>query len=751
MKHSIITTVVLLLVSIASITFIFGLGERLSVINHSSDRGIVVDFSDSLRIDMSTPDALRLFPAQKISGYNLAVDLDDLDMQANVDANNSIRFYDDELLLSSSKLSYGMPDPSVQPSLAMPKKIDKKIAKLSDTVNAAIVKSREKLSPRVAINLSKMSAYRYEPIVINTSIYTDDTVTGISMYVRDKRSGMVRVNGDNRYPINVFKVDSTGYKGTYLHPFGADIGIYQAIVLVQTKNGLYGYTQDFTMKGRQSAPAGKTKKIVALEYVIDLSKKTIPSLKPNGGGTSYDNLYDWVRYMKCDTFWVIGGQTTGWTGGITPETPWSPAAIKNIDNLSKSPAQKDIKLGAYLMSYFAAGGGQKKAGYDIAVGYSYETKSLVESRHISLNDTKRIEDMISLFKYYDANPNVHYLGLDFIRTGERDGYEMVDELVALTGIYTPSGWNNMSKQARMRWLASNRGRNEISMKWRWFRAQKESQIIKSIKDSGIKKPLWAFTLGWAQGTEHGQDPYMFFDAGIDYDAIMIYEANRPQHVGMLSSWPRYLSGEYNVLVGNMVDNRLQDGSLRPELEYMKRIYESEAKFNRTSRIRGVFFFDISRMLWSKARGNQNGIREWANINASVVSRIEEKYSENPFTVTVELNERKTEGALTIVNRTSRKLNNVTVSTDLSGALGTIDIENNIVSIDAGETIILPFKYRYKGSRYSSLMSFRVSSDKGDENVTIAYTLLHTLKVSPTRKPSGVIASDNKKETTVKVN
>ena len=42
----------------------------------------------------------------------------------------------------------------------------------------------------------------------------------------------------------------------------------------------------------------------------------------------------------------------------------------------------------------------------------------------------------------------------------------------------------------------------------------------------------------------------------------------------------------------MIDNRLQNGSLRPELEYMKRVYESEAKFNRSSRIRGVFFHDI---------------------------------------------------------------------------------------------------------------------------------------------------------------
>lgn len=284
-------------------------------------------------------------------------------------------------------------------------------------------------------------------------------------------------------------------------------------------------------------------------------------------------------------------------------------------------------------------------------------------------------------------------------------------------------------------------KKEIGMKWRWFRAHKESLIIKQIKESGIKKKLWAFTLGWAQGQEHGQDPYMFFDAGIDYDAVMIYEANRAQHVGMLASWPRYLSGEYNTLVGNMIDNRLQDGSLRPELEYMKRVYESEAKFNRSSRIRGVFFHDISRMLWSKYKGYGNTIREWANINASIVSRIEEKYSENPFNVSVKLDEKSRTGILTIVNRTSKQQKNVSIKTDLSQALSAIALDYDTINIEAGETAEINFKYAYGGSRYSSLMSFRVISDSGEENVAVAYTLLHTLipKPEPVKDESAIIA------------
>ena len=744
MKKSIITTSILLVVSFALVLLTFGIGERVSIISYSNSEDDFERMVSSHRIDMSNPDALRLIPTEPESGYDLAVDLEDFYYSdGSISSRNSIDFYKQDSLLSEDDLNYGMPTANMLPSLVLPKKTDSNAQKISGVVENAILNtSKDRNAPKVSISLSTIAAYRYEPVVINSSIYTESAVKNITMYVRNKKSLVVTPNGDKRYPINIFKTDASGYKGTYLHPFGGDTGLYQAVILVSTANGVYGYTHDFTMKGRSSPPAGKTKKIVSLEYAIDLTKKEVPSVL-TGKPTGYEELYDWVRYMKADSFWVLGGQTTGWTGGITPANPWNNDSKKNIDNLAKSTNQKETKLGAYLMAYFAAGGGQKKGGYESSVGYNRETGRLIESKRISFLSEKRVNDIISILKYYDANPNVHYLGLDFIRTGAKDGYEMVDEMVALTGVYTPSNWSSMSKANRMLWLARNRGKREISMKWRWFRAHRGSLIIKAIKDSGIKKPLWAFTLGWAQGAEHGQDPYMFFDAGIDYDAVMIYEANRPQHVGMLQSWPRYLSGEYNVLVGNMVDNRLQDGSLRPEMEYMRRIYESEAKFNSSSRIRGVFFFDMSRMMWSKYRGSQNGIREWANINAAVVSRIEEKYSENPFTVTIELDEKQRRGVVSILNRTPSRINNIKIKPVLSGGLSSVDIEDTITSLQGGAMISVPFKYAYGKNAYSSLLTLRVESKSGDENVAVAYTLLSSFKGIKKRKPAGVASSKSK--------
>lgn len=741
MKNSIIATTLLLLITVSIILLTFGIGERIAIINNSGESDYELSENNQFRrIDMYNPDSLSLSAVKPVYDYDLSVDLEDFYFKENIIADSSIELLNQELLLSADDLNGNMPNPNVLPALVFSaNNTDAAADKLSEAIDNAIRNSRNRESPRVAIDLSKISVFRYEPVVINASIYTKDTVKNISIYVRYKSDKIVKKNGDDRYSINVFKIQNSQYKGTYLHPFGGNLGEYQAVVLVQTSQGIYGYTKDFTVKGRQSPPAKETKKIATLEYAVDLTTKKVPSVE-TGELTTFDAIYDWIRYMKCDIFWAIGGQTTGWTKGINSDEPWAKDMIKNIENLAASKKKGNVELGAYVMSYFAAGGGARKGGYDVSIGYNSETKSLVESRHISLADTKRVRDIIDILKRYDSNPNISYVGLDFIRTGEVDGYEMVDEMVELTGVYVPANWQTMSKQARMKWLAVNRGKKEIGMKWRWFRAHKESLIIKQIKESGIKKKLWAFTLGWNQGQEHGQDPYMFFDAGIDYDAVMIYEANRAQHVGMLASWPRYLSGEYNTLVGNMIDNRLQDGSLRPELEYMKRVYESEAKFNRSSRIRGVFFHDVSRMLWSRFRGSGNTIREWANINASIVSRIEEKYSENPFNVSVKLDERNRTGVLTIVNRTSKRQNNVSIKTDLAQALSAIALDSEAVNIEAGGTAEIGFRYAYGGSRYSSLMSFRVASESGEENVAVAYTLLHTLipKPEPKKEEEGAI-------------
>ncbi len=310
MKRSIIATTILLLISISLVALTFGIGERMTIVGSLEDTDYLFNESEkNHRIDMYNPDSLSLVAAKPIYDYDLSVDLDDIYTEEEISADSDIQYFNQNMLLSDDELSSEMPNPNVLPAMVFnANTTDRTADKLSEAVDLAVRNSRNREAPRVAIDLSKISVFRYEPVVINASVYTEDIVKNISIYVRYKRDKTVIKNIDEKYTINVFKVQNLEYKGTYLHPFGGVLGEYQAVVLVQTKNGIYGYTKDFTVKGKQSPPAKETKKIATLEYAVDLTTKKIPSVE-TGEPSTYDAIYDWIRYMKCDMFWAIGGQT----------------------------------------------------------------------------------------------------------------------------------------------------------------------------------------------------------------------------------------------------------------------------------------------------------------------------------------------------------------------------------------------------------------------------------------------------------
>ena len=70
---------------------------------------------------------------------------------------------------------------------------------------------------------------------------------------------------------------------------------------------------------------------------------------------------------------------------------------------------------------------------------------------------------------------------------------------------------------------------------------------------------------------------------------------------------------------------------------------------------------------------------------------------------------------------------------MSQALAAIVLDSEVVTIDAGAAVEIGFKYSYGRSRYSSLMSFRVMAESGEENVAVAYTLLNSLRVVEPKK------------------
>lgn len=737
MKKGVITTLGLLVITPVIILFVFGVGSDSSAYTndgaHSISDYIENYVSTDYRIGLEKP-AIHTY--ENNSYYSELVTEQDMFVPSEIRTSTELNMEKQDFLLSNSDVEGGFIQVGhITPVELRAAKVDQVSVKITEMIDTALENTKSPDAPNIVVNTSLAQAYRYEPVQILAEIRSENVrITNALMFIRLESDKMAKKNGDDRYYINVFKNAQNQYYGVYLHPFGGTLGNYSAVFYVQTREGNFAYTKEFTMRGRTSPKATETQKILTMEYNVDLTSRQIPAVEA-GGSTSYHALYDWVRYSKCDMFWILAGQTTGWHSSVNKNNPWMSAPKHNAEILAASTNKGDVKFGAYVMSYFTPGDGHKKAGYDIAVGYNKNSKSLGSSRHVSLGSQQRLNDIINLLKEFDANDGISYLGLDFIRTGEMDGYELVDEMVALTGVYTPRNWGSMSQYSKMLWLAQSRLVNrEIGMKWRWYRAQKVANIVKSIKDAGIKKPLWVFTLGWDHGQEHGQDPYMFFDAGVDFDAIMIYEATRPQHRTMLTQWANYLAGEYNVLVGNMVDNRLNDGHKRSELEYQRRTLEAEVNYNRISRIRGVFFHDISRMLWSKNRGRTT-VKEWSNLNADVVSRIEERYNELPITLNITLNEKNRTGILSITNITKKNLRDIDITPVVGVGLNSIVLDKTNIELKGKESMEIPFRYTYySGGASSSLITFRAKTSEGFENVATAYTLLANLGIV---QPRGV--------------
>ncbi len=750
MKKGVITTLALLVITPAIILFVFGIGGDANAYTGNGTLSIA-DYENNhisaeYKIGVEKP---AIYTYENNSYYSELVTEQDMFVPNEIRTATDFMQEGNDFLLSNNDLESGL----IQVANSTPVelravKVDQVSVRITDMIETALSNAQNPDAPNIIVETSLSQAYRYEPVQILADIKSENLkITNALMFIRLESDKMAKKNGDDRYYINVFKNTQGQYYGIYLHPFGGKLGDYSAVFYIQTREGNFAYTKKFTMRGRTSPPATETKKILTMEYNVDLTTKQFPSVEP-GGITSYHAIYDWVRYSKCDIFWILSGQTTGWHSSVNHSNPWMSGPKINAEILAASTNRGDVKFGAYVMSYFTDGGGHKKAGYEVATGYSTKTKSMGTSRHVSLGSEKRLNDIIALLKEFDANENISYLGLDFIRTGEMDGFELVDEMVALTGVYTPKNWGNMSKYNRMLWLAQMRLVNrEIGMKWRWYRAQKVANIVKSIKDSGVKKPLWVFTLGWDHGQEHGQDPYMFFDAGVDFDAIMIYEATRPQHRTMLTQWGNYLAGEYNVLVGNMVDNRMQDGHKRAELEYMRRTLEAELNYNRISRIRGVFFHDISRMLWSKNRG-RTGVKEWSHLNADVVSRIEEKYNELPITLNITLNERNRTGILSVTNITRQDLKDIVITPLAGVGLNSVVLDSATISLKGKESLEIPFRYTYHSSgASSSLITFRAKTQEGFENVVTQYTLLANLGNVPARTRASITGTNSTTTTT----
>lgn len=425
-------------------------------------------------------------------------------------------------------------------------------------------------------------------------------------------------------------------------PWNAHDGKYRIIPMLGTtdrQKQLKMQVSGFRIISRKLPNVPPGLGVLTLENISPLNGMTMKS--PSGGKTDWRGLAEWTEFVGADMFWCLGGSTAYHKNKLRTDFPFVEYNFVHLQKLADECHKRGVKLGVWAIAYMTFGTPEYRPDYKYA--WTYDTGELKETRSVSLADARRIEHLIKFYKRLNGIPGIDYYGVDYIRNA-LGGYELVDDFVKDMEVATPSGWSKYSWQQRVAWLAKKkivRTDKAFIDQWQWWRAHKASYIIKRIKEeSGMKKPFWAFTLSWDKGWQHGQDPKMFADAGVDYDAIMLYECTREQYDELIKKWNAYLSNrDANIIVGDIVDWPLHQNVTDPPgpQEFYDRTMLAVNKIYGDGRAKGIFIHDLGRALWGRL--GHYSTYEWLLCGASSISRLRSESGNSAVTSTFDADEK----------------------------------------------------------------------------------------------------------------
>ncbi|MDD5687629.1 MAG: hypothetical protein PHE88_07350 [Elusimicrobia bacterium] len=412
--------------------------------------------------------------------------------------------------------------------------------------------------------------------------------------------------------------------------------------------------------------------VLTFEQTTTLSK--IKLINPEGKETGWKGMLDWTKFTGADAFWYLVGQTKADSPNADEHFPWAERNISKLPEIGEEAHKQGLKFGAYLISYLTFGQ-YKFKNYKYAYDYNSEKGGPIETRAISLLDEKRISDIIKFIKVLNDIPEIDYIGLDYIRNA-LGGYELVNEFVDEMNIKVPEGWEKFNSSRRMSWLANEKvSRRNLNLidQWQWWRAHKVSQILNRITtEVKLKKPLWVFILTWEKGWQHGQDSIMFTDAGVDINALMLYEATRGQFDELLDDWHNYVKkGEANLILGDVVDWPLHQKILNPPgpEEFYNRIVDATKKIYNDSAANGIFIHDLSRALWGRIKPYTP--KEWLLAGAAAITEMRRLNNLLPVFAKIDIplkvkTKKEFMTSIVVENLTNKKQKNVLVDLYLIG-------------------------------------------------------------------------------------
>ncbi len=567
-------------------------------------------------------------------------------------------------------------------------------------------------TPRVV--LSKREIYHFE--ILNVYLYDISELNGDLFFMRVIRDGSVQPSAGGIVDNPFFPAkDQNGqscYKAVYLPDWNEEEGQYEIQLYYSNRLCAFYDPVTFTLMRRVPPSIKKGFSVVDLEMNGSIRERTFEN--PDRARTDYRALLEWAKYMHADAVWILAGETTGFRPWDKRTGYWDSGPLENLHLLKNIAHDYGVAVGAYIMSFYVPGTHGIPERYEPGVGYNSEKDYLYRSRHISLSSEQRIQDIIELAAKFEKDPEIAYIGLDFIRTGRADGYELAPEVVKDTNIRVPRGWDELSKGERIKWFARKIEieRDPIILeKWRWWRAHRVAEIVQRvITDAQITKPVWVYTLGWNHGKEHGQDPVMFFDAGISIDAVMLYEANSEQFTRLLQHWKKYIKeGQGNFIVGNCIDHNLLDSQHNsPPEELRRRNIEGYRNLKSNGFATGLFLHDLARGFWGRRGGYT--LHDYASAYLSSLYNLKRDLQVLDLLVDVEVDDIITNGPEHI-----EVLGHICLKNNGTETIGRVRLSS--VGLQGSETAV------YFYDTYSHIDSFELDTLNTFESQRIDFNLI----------------------------
>jgi hypothetical protein len=500
----------------------------------------------------------------------------------------------------------------------------------------------------------------------------------------------------------------------------------------------------FDVRGAQppTLPAG----MCAATWEEMLPSDGVRVRRPNGEMGDWRAIFEWCSFMGADTLWVRGALTSAATERLTMERPFVPSNLQLIPRLAAEAHRRGMKFGAWAMSYNTLpeqpGSNSRKPPYTWAKDISRSTGEVQETSFISLLDQRRLAHLSDFFAAMQADPNVDQVGLDYIRT--EPGYELTDRFAYNMPVELPANWAKMKPTERWRYVAQRveppgcYQHTEFYDAWNWYRAHLGAETVaRLIRRSGIKKPVWVFALSWRHGTQHGQDPLMFNDAGVSIIAPMLYQTDVRQFDGFIvRDWSQYLRpGQANLACGDQLDNYWHQ-QLGPG-ELYRRMMRAHMEFLSGGRTMGGFFHDISR---AAVVGNLGPYpaTEWALAGGAAFSKIRESARVYPIRAALACPTSCTvkqpiELRLTVENVCRTAVPRINVGVEWTeGVEAAQPSTRQIPQLGPGETLTIPFRVTIPArlpARQSRFMcAFRITWPAGEYGSGVRNDLPRTIIV-----------------------